>query len=217
MRTYIDPIRYVQNSSSGVLGLEIARALKARNPHLEITSLVGPVDSAVREGFAELGSVLPYATAQDYERNLLPAFTTCDLFVSCAAVLDFSVDTSPTKLARQDLENLPELRLPKANVPDYAGWVGNEFKTARQKIFAFSLDTAAEASAIMRAKEKVLDKNADWIFVNFATDTQGPEKSLSSGVILNHQGDIAKRLRESPKALIAGEIADFLIKETPLL
>ncbi len=213
MRTYLDPIRYIQNSSSGLLGLEITAALAESLPNSKFTALVGPVDSSIRSAFSEITTVCPYATAAEYERALKEHFPNCDLFISCAAVLDFEVQTLAKKISRVTLESNSELTFKKTNVPDFAAWMGNDFKKPNQRIFAFSLDTENEAQAIMRGKDKIDTKNVDWIFVNFASDTLGPEKPLSSGVILNRKGDIAKRIPENTKKSVAGDISKFLVSE----
>jgi phosphopantothenoylcysteine decarboxylase / phosphopantothenate---cysteine ligase len=211
MRTYIDPIRYIQNSSSGVLGLEIALALKQKLPLVNIVTILGPVDSKVNESFRSCSTVYEFQTTKDYERLLKYEFPNCDLFISSAAVLDFEVDSQQEKISRADLEQSSEIKFKKNNVPDFVGWMGNEFKKPSQKVFAFSLDTRNEPDAIKRAKDKVQSKKLDGIFVNFAGPREGPEKPMSSGVILNKSGDIAKRVALSDKRVVADVITSYLI------
>lgn len=211
MRTHIDPIRYIQNSSSGKLGAEIAHALREALPNATQTTILGPVDSMVSSAFESVSIVHPYVTPHDYEALLMREFPKCDLFISCAAVLDFEIETAAEKISRHELEQNAELRLPKKNVRDFVALMGNEFKQSHQKILAFSLDTGSEAKAVQRAKVKISSKKADWIFVNFASDRQGPDKSLSEGVILNANGDIEAKIPEMNKREVAKALVNFLV------
>lgn len=210
MRTYIDPIRYIQNSSSGVLGLEIAKALKKNDSSSQITTLLGPVDSSVAKEFSANSDVHHYITAHDYEALLKKHFLTCDLFISCSAVLDFDIETEAKKISRTDLEASDELRFHKRNVTDFVALVSKTLKQAHQRVFAFSLDTGDESAAIAKAQTKITAKHVEAIFVNFASSNEGPDKPLSGGVILNQSGQIVRRIAQMSKRDVAKEIVDFL-------
>lgn len=210
MRTYLDPVRYLQNSSSGLLGLELARALGDFKNFKKTVVLLGPVDSHIRSEFKKVTEVHDYQTSSEYRAGLLKLFPTCDLFISCAAVLDFEIEKQPKKISRADLESSSELKFSKRNVPDFVAWLSNEVKNAEQKIFAFSLDTSDETAALERARKKQRAKNCEWIFVNYASDNEGPEKSLSSGVLLGPGGEIVRRIAKSDKRDVAKELAAFL-------
>lgn len=192
----------------------MAWALREKILNSSITTLLGPVDSKVSDAFdAVSNSLYHYVTPQDYESVLLSEFPKCDLFISSAAVLDFDINSSLKKISRHELEQSHELILSKKNVPDFVAWMGQKLKTDRQKIFAFSLDTETEEKALERAKEKVRNKNADWIFVNFASNRQGPDKPLSEGFVLNAKGQIEIKIPEMKKRDVAQTLVTFLITQ----
>lgn len=209
MRTAIDPIRYVQNASSGVLGVELAAAFKNLVSGCDITMMLGPVDSSVLSQAQTQATVCSYLTPADYQQQLEEHFPHCDLFVSAAAVLDFEIIPSHSKIARETLEATENISLQKRNVPDFAAWAG-AIKKPHQKILAFALATEGEAAAIVKAQHKVKAKQADWIYLNFASATQGPGKALSQGLVLDKLGQIQLRVPEMNKRDVAKTLASFV-------
>lgn len=176
MRTAIDPARFLQNRSSGKMGLALAKA--ARQTGAEVTVLLGPVsDDSARsfEGF----TMVRYATPDDYGRSLASLFTQCDVFISAAAVLDFYVEYSETKHDRRTLFGntnalTAELTIPIRAVPDYVALCARE-KEPAQKVIAFAAEAGEEQYCLTHGHAKLVSKGADAILINRITDDTGPE------------------------------------------
>lgn len=170
MRTSIDPVRFIQNQSSGLMGLEIARA--ARNAGAEVTVLLGPVEVAVQEQF-EPFAVTSYTTPEDYGDKLLNLFEKCDAFLSVAAVLDFEVIPNPTKIERRTLETQSEMRLPMRAVPDFVARMAS-LRKPHQKVIAFAAETGSVEEIIQRARQKMEKKKVHAIVANPVWPNLGP-------------------------------------------
>jgi len=215
MRSKIDPIRYIQNSSSGRLGLEFAKELNELVPQAEFEFILGPVDSIVHLQFEELGSVTTYNDSAEYKSILLEKFPNTDLFISAAAVLDYEIEYSSQKESRSDLSAKGHLNLKIKPVEDFVALVGQN-KRPHQKVLAFSLDTRDAMSAIPRAIDKMKSKNADWIYLNYANQDSGPEKSTSSGLLLSRDETVLCRFSKDTKVNVAKTISQQLISPREL-
>ena len=97
MRTQVDDVRFLQNSSSGRMGLELARSLL--NSGACVHLLAGFCDPDVENDLRFLGEkyssrvqLTRFDGLVDYEKNLKSFFPDCGLFVSVAAVLDFEIE-----------------------------------------------------------------------------------------------------------------------------
>ena len=84
----IDPVRGITNRSSGKMGVEIAKDAFIRGA--EVTMLCGKMETRVPKLF-DVVEVESTAEMQDELQKLLPK---TDVFVSAAAVSDFTVDSS---------------------------------------------------------------------------------------------------------------------------
>lgn len=204
MRSAIDPVRYVQNRSSGQMGLSIATAAQAAGA--DVTVLLGPVDSAVEKRF-EAFRVHRYVGARDYQAALAKLFPECDVFFSAAAVLDFELDSAPSKLERNSL-SAGELKLSAQKTADFVAGVAAT-KRPSQKIIAFAAETGDEATVLQRAAEKLSKKQADAILVNPVTDVAGPEATTNRMWLLRPK-DFKRDLGFAPKRELGRRILSAL-------
>lgn len=168
MRTEVDPVRYLQNTSSGKMGLAFAKAAEKRGAKIQV--LLGPVESPMVEAFSRF-EVHRYQSASDYEKSLHRLFPSCDIFFSLAAVLDFEVVALPQKIAREELGN--ELKLEVRKVPDFAAWAGRA-KRSDQMLIAFAAESGSPEEMLERAEGKRKRKNADVILANPVRKGLGP-------------------------------------------
>lgn len=164
MRTSIDAVRFVQNRSSGKMGLALAQALQAQGAH--VTCLVGPVDATV-EAALPAGAVR-YDGPADYGSKLAALFEACDVFFSAAAVLDFEVVPFDGKLVRESGVEQASLVLPTRTTPDFVAEVAKR-KRADQRVVAFALEASDLPSALKRGRAKLVKKAADALLLNTVT------------------------------------------------
>ncbi|MEI7441624.1 MAG: phosphopantothenoylcysteine decarboxylase, partial [bacterium] len=187
MRTQIDDVRFLQNSSSGRMGFELALSLLKKGAYLHL--LAGICDAGVESELLALAKNNPsriqlmrFAGVSSYEKSLKGSFLFCDLFMSAAAVLDFEVEAIQGKLERTKRESLS---LNVKATQDYVAWAAQNKKSS-QKIVAFALESGTWQEAIDRAKKKLLRKGADSIVVNRSgVEGEGPFASTNQVLVMN--------------------------------
>jgi phosphopantothenoylcysteine decarboxylase / phosphopantothenate---cysteine ligase len=200
MRTYLDPVRYVQNRSSGKMGCALAEAAVAEGH--AVTVLLGPVSDTMRQKFAPF-TVLDYETAAEYERLLAAAFSKCDIFISASAVLDFSAVYSPKKQDRRALfgqSTHSELKLPITAVPDFVERFA-KLRRPHQTVIAFAAEVGDANTCIERAYKKLLLKGAQGIFVNPVTPDSGPDGDWNELWFIEPSGKVTSLGRDTKTAL----------------
>ncbi len=189
MRTPLDPVRFVQNRSSGKMGLSIAKAC-AKAGASEVVILLGPVASDIRADFNEF-TVHAYEGPKDYEESLHRLFPECDLFFSAAAVLDFESVPPKKKIERSELEKMGKLETEIRSVPDIIAKFGR-IKTAKQKVIAFAAESGTELEILERASGKMRKKNADAMIANPVWPGLGPDSDINQVWILKPGAEAIK-------------------------
>ena len=138
-REPIDAVRYIGNSSSGRMGIEIAKA--ARDAGALVHLIAANIDLALPKGIevTRVGSVDELELAMDLE---------CDIMIMAAAVSDFRVENPHLgKLKRSNGLNL-ELTPTKDLIANYAANHPNTIHVA----FALAEDTQERLIEIARGK-----------------------------------------------------------------
>lgn len=150
-REPIDSVRFIGNSSSGRMGIELAKA--ARDLGAQVTLIAANIDLPLPAGV----EIVKASTVDELELAMDQA---CDLLVMAAAVSDFKVkNPSNEKLKRgQDLslELVPTKDL-------IAGYAANHPKTVT---IAFALADQSGAELVGIARQKLWDKGVNYIVGN---------------------------------------------------
>lgn len=147
----IDPVRVIANRSSGRQGFAIAEAAAAVGAR--VTLVAGPVALATPPGVERVDVETAQEMADAVERAL-PA----DAAILVAAVADWRVDPSPTKLKKSD--GPPTLKF-IAN-PDILAEL-SESRSRPRLLVGFAAETA---NVVENAIAKQIGKGADWIVAN---------------------------------------------------
>ena len=153
-REPIDSVRFIGNSSSGRMGIELAKA--ARDLGASVTLIATNIDLPLPAGV----EVIRASTVDELE---LAMDRSCDLLVMAAAVSDFKVrNQSNEKLKRGQqisLELVPTKDL-------IAGYAANHPQTTT---IAFALADQTGAELVDIARRKLWDKGVDYIIGNSVT------------------------------------------------
>lgn len=199
-REYMDPVRFLTNASSGLMGFAVARAARERGAAVTVVS--GPVPAARPRGVR----VVPVVTAAQMRRAALALSPKADVFVAAAAVGDWRFERlSPGKIKK----TAAPLNVKLIPNPDILADVARAAARRKRRpvLVGFALETSRR---LVRAREKLERKGLDLIVVN------GPE-SLGSAkarvAILDRFGKIETRGPASkPRAAAAllRRIEDFL-------
>jgi len=203
MRTAIDSVRFVQNRSSGLMGLELARSARARGDQVSV--LLGPVDPSIAKMYEEF-TLERYVGPSEYGIKLEKMFAACDAFFSAAAVLDFDLKAHPGKLSRETLAQQGELRIPLQEVPDFVARMVTLRRTSNpQRVIAFAAESGTKEEILLRAEKKMLKKGVDALIANPVWPGLGPEAAHNEIWIMK-PGQAPLHLGPALKAELAGPI-----------
>ncbi|MDQ6890474.1 MAG: bifunctional phosphopantothenoylcysteine decarboxylase/phosphopantothenate--cysteine ligase CoaBC [Bacteroidota bacterium] len=153
----IDPVRFIGNHSTGTMGVEIAKELRAKGA--EVTLIIGP-------SFIEIPKeikAVKVTSAHEMFEAAFQYFDTCHIIVMAAAVADYMPENSSKKKIKKENEELI-LKLKKTR--DILARAG-ELKTKDQTLVGFALETE---NAKENAIKKMVKKNADLIVLNSLND-----------------------------------------------
>lgn len=153
----IDPVRFIGNHSTGLMGYELAE--EAACLGAQVTLVSGPTHLTVEQSDIE---VIRVRSAQEMYEACLAKFATTDVLIAAAAVADYR----PVEVAQQKIKKSDEaftIRLEKTT--DILASLGAIKKN--QFVVGFALETENE---IENAKLKIRKKNLDLIVLNSLRD-----------------------------------------------
>ena len=196
---YIDPVRFLTNKSSGKQGYEIAKSLSKKG--FDTTLISGPTSLSIDEDIklikVETADQMLVATQEN-----LPA----DVAIFSAAVADFKINKKfKSKIKKQDF-----LKLDLEKNVDILSYVSNHNSMRPNLVIGF----AAETDEIeLNAKEKLNNKNCDWIISNDVSNRKiGFDSDYNEVTIHYRNKDIKpESLSYKKKSEISDEIVDRII------
>jgi len=152
----IDPIRFITNRSSGKMGHALAKVARRRGA--EVILITGPTSLPIPRRDIE---VFPVQTAEEMRKAVLNHFEKCSVVIKAAAVSDYRPKVvSQKKLKKVD----PHLSLDLERTKDILEEVGK--KKGDRILVGFAAETE---DLIANAKQKLLEKNLNFIVVNDVT------------------------------------------------
>ena len=194
----IDPVRFIGNYSSGKMGFALAEECAARGA--EVTLVAGPVQ--MKASHPAIRRIDVESCAEMYEATTA-AFTEANAAILCAAVADFTPETTAdTKIKREGDD--PVLRLKPTH--DIAAALGR-MKQPHQHLVGFALETNDETA---HAQDKLRRKNLDFIVLNSLRDAGAGFRHDTNKVTIISNSDIKEYPLKS-KAEVAKDIVDELV------
>lgn len=174
-RQYLDPVRYLTNSSSGKMGSSLVDAAIALGHR--VTVITGPVQVA----YNAQATVIEVVTTQQMLDETDKAFSQADGLIGAAAPCDYMpVQIAPHKLAKTG----EGLQLSLVETPDVVATLASR-KKPHQWVVAFALETE---DVRFRAIVKMSRKACDMIVSNSAeamnSETNNVEIILRTGETL---------------------------------
>jgi phosphopantothenoylcysteine decarboxylase/phosphopantothenate--cysteine ligase len=167
-REYIDPVRFITNSSSGKMGYAVARAALRRGH--KVTLISGPVDLAPPEGV----KFVPVVSAEEMLREAKTVFPKVNAVIMSAAVGDYrpaKISKCKIKKEHKDDDRLVLELMPN---PDIIAQLGRR-KNGSQILVGFALE---DRSGHVHALEKFSRKNLDCIVLNDPTALGGEKNRV---------------------------------------
>ncbi len=154
----IDPVRFIGNSSSGKMGVELAKVFAQKGA--EVNLVLGPVDIDVDDAGIK---VIKVTTAAQMAEKCKELFKDSDLAVMAAAVADFTPAEPETSKIKKE-KKLDTIKLKPTE--DIIAALGKTKKQS-QILVGFALETDNE---LENAKKKLKRKNLDMIVLNSLKD-----------------------------------------------
>jgi phosphopantothenoylcysteine decarboxylase/phosphopantothenate--cysteine ligase len=157
-REYIDPVRFISNSSTGQMGYAVAQAAKKRGH--QVTLITGPVELEPPKGVR----VIKVTSADEMYRAALKIYPKVDVVVMAAAVGDYKPKIKSRYKIKKDRE-ATAIALELVPNPDIIAQLGRR-KKDHQLLVGFALEDRAGHD---HALEKFSKKNLDIIVLNSPT------------------------------------------------
>ena len=196
----IDPVRFIGNHSSGLMGIEVARAFADQGA--EVTLVLGP--SSIRPERANI-QVVPVTSAKEMFDATTAAFKRADIAVLSAAVADFRPEVTANQKIKKD-PNSDEMILKLVKTDDILKTLGQN-KTDKQMLVGFALETE---NGIENAKKKLHTKNIDMIVLNIMNEAGVGFKTKTSKVSIITKDDKVIDFELKPKNEVANDILNVV-------
>lgn len=153
---FLDPVRFLTNSSSGKMGYELAEEALRRGAEVILisgpTHIFPPRKAAVKK----------VQTAREMEKEVLKHFARSDIVIMAAAVSDFRfAESTPHKIKKETLREKIEI-VPTQDILQKLGR-----KKEGRILVGFSAETE---NVVENAQKKMRKKNLDLIVANNVLD-----------------------------------------------
>lgn len=195
-REWLDPVRFLTNPSTGVMGYEIARA--ARQKGLAVTLVTGKTALRPPKGVR----VILFESAEDLSRILTSEFPRHDALFMTAAVGDYT----PVTVRKNKIKRKSTLAVTFRQTPDLVA--GLQKLKKHQIVAGFCLETEnLEANARAKLKSKKLD----YIVANYFGRGAQPFGTGKTTVMVFDRSGRKTVFRDMSKKVLAGKLVDKII------
>jgi len=189
----IDPVRYIGNHSTGLMGVELAR--KAAALGAEVNLVLGPSTLQIKDPFIRLQRV---TSADEMYQAAIGVYETSDVVIAAAAVADYKPKTPAQEKIKKKSDVLT-LELVKNQ--DILHTLGKSKKS--QYLVGFALETENE---LTNALTKLKKKNLDAIVLNSLKDEGAGFGGVTNKVTFIDKNSSIKSFDVKTKAEVAADI-----------
>ncbi|NER11065.1 phosphopantothenoylcysteine decarboxylase / phosphopantothenate--cysteine ligase [Muriicola jejuensis] len=194
----IDPVRYIGNHSTGLMGIELAE--KAAALGAEVTLVLGPTHLGVQDTSIHLYRI---TTAEEMYQATLKAFEGADVAIAAAAVADYR----PKNAAREKIKKKEDrFSIELVRNRDILMELGKKKK--RQFLLGFALETENE---LENAQKKLKSKNLDAIVLNSLKDEGAGFGGSTNKITFIDKNSTIKSFDVKTKAEVALDIWNEII------
>jgi|TARA_B100002003_G_scaffold198496_1_gene189186 phosphopantothenoylcysteine decarboxylase/phosphopantothenate--cysteine ligase len=196
-QSYIDPIRFISNNSSGKQGFAIAKILSYLGCKVYLVS--GPTNNLTPDN-VNLKKVIKTQEMYKQVLKLMP----CDIAIFTAAVTDFEIKKlSYNKISKK---NLTKISLVKS--VDIIKKISKLKKLRPKLVIGFAAETK---NLIKNSKKKKIDKGCDWILAN-KVSKKNPAFASDNNKITFIYENKSENWRKMSKLNIAKKLSDKIIR-----
>lgn len=195
-REYFDPIRFISNSSTGVLGFEIAKT--AINRGHRVTLISGPTYLSP----PKRAKFISVVTALEMKDAVLKNLVSCDCIIMTAAVCDWR----PSKIFSNKIKRgKGNFVLELKENPDILALAKAKSAKAKRIFVGFSLETK---DLIKNSYDKLKRKKLDIIVGNLVSEGKSPfGEGIKDWVIIGKDRKLAQ-IKSKTKTQLARIILD---------
>jgi len=195
----IDPVRFIGNFSSGLMGVEIAQALAQKGADVHL--VLGPSPIQVDHPRIHVTHVI---TADEMYRACMAVFPETDIAVMAAAVADFKPeDPKNEKIKKSDGYSAITLK-PTTDILKALG----EMKHKGQLLVGFALETTDE---LANAEKKLREKNLDLVVLNSLNDPGAGFGHKTNKITLIDTRNQVRTFELKSKAEVADDITEAIL------
>jgi phosphopantothenoylcysteine decarboxylase/phosphopantothenate--cysteine ligase len=192
----LDPVRFIGNRSSGLMGIEIAREFSDLGA--EVHLILGPTHLEPPRGI----NVVRAETAVQMHEAAMNHASDADFLVCAAAVADYRPETQQSEKIKKTGETL-QLNLVKN--PDILKDLG-KIKKPGQVLVGFALETHDEE---FHALKKLEEKGADIIVLNSLQHPDAGFAKPTNKITIFDKSGGRREFVAKPKNKVAADIVTF--------
>jgi phosphopantothenoylcysteine decarboxylase/phosphopantothenate--cysteine ligase len=194
----IDPVRFIGNHSSGLMGIELAK--KASLLGADVVLVLGPSNLNVNDTSIEVVHIL---SADEMYEAAVTHFKQADVVIAAAAVADYK----PKQVAKEKIKkSSDDLTLQLVKNKDILLTLGKEKKD--QYLVGFALETENE---LANALQKLKKKNLDAIVLNSLRDKGAGFGNSTNKITFIDKNSSIKSFEVKIKAEVASDIWNEII------
>lgn len=195
----IDPVRFIGNYSSGLMGISIADEIAERGG--EVSLICGPTHLKPRSASIKRIDV---SSAEEMLAACSASFQDAEIGIMSAAVADFKpAEKSQVKIKKSG----SPLHIDLHPTTDILATLGKS-KKPHQFLVGFALETNNE---IQNALKKLQGKNLDMIVLNSLKDEGAGFGTATNKITLINRNEDLFEYDLKTKAEVAKDIADFIV------
>ncbi len=197
----IDPIRGITNRSSGKMGLEIAKEAFRRGA--EVTMITGRMEVDVPSIFNQIKVESTHQMQMELQKILIDQ----DIFISAAALADFTVEKHDSKISSSNDLTLKLQTTPK---------IINQAKEFNPALYLVGFKAEYDVSRdklVDSAKKRMRESGADLMVANDVAEEGAGFGSDQNKVILvdDEVWDVPLSTKEEIAALVIGRVVEKII------
>lgn len=195
----IDPVRFIGNFSSGLMGVEIAQALAQKGADVHL--VLGPSPIQVDHPRIHVTHVI---TADEMYKACMAVFPETDITIMAAAVADFKPeDPKNEKIKKSDGFSAITLK-PTTDILKALG----KMKHKGQLLVGFALETTDE---LANAEKKLREKNLDLVVLNSLNDVGAGFGHKTNKITLIDTRNQIRTFELKSKAEVADDITEAIL------
>lgn len=194
----IDAVRFIGNSSSGIMGFAIAETFAEYGA--EVKLIAGPVNLVVNNPLIKRFDVV---TANEMYEKCMELYADADITIMSAAVADYTIQTPSVSKLKKSEKSMTLKLIP---TKDILLELGNRKKKG-QVLIGFALETNNE---VKNAIKKLNTKNLDFIVLNSLNDQNAGFKYSTNKISIIDKNEKVTNFDLKTKKEVANDIINFI-------